>query len=68
MRNRSAAYFQPKAVVAVLGLVKSVLERLMGALLKEGKNRLCADHLEAMRRYRRLKDAVDSWLKGRPAS
>ncbi|HII46168.1 TPA: hypothetical protein HA333_01500 [Pyrobaculum aerophilum] len=27
-----------------------------------------AGHLEAMRRYKRLKDAVDSWLKGRPAS
>ncbi|WP_258870568.1 PaRep2b protein [Pyrobaculum aerophilum] len=37
VRNRSAAYFQPKAVVAVRGLVKSVLERLMGAPLREGK-------------------------------
>ncbi|RFA98128.1 hypothetical protein CGL51_01955 [Pyrobaculum aerophilum] len=45
----------------------AVLETLTGKA-KRGKVYLLADQLDALRRFKALKDAIDKWREGRPAN
>ncbi|MEM0485092.1 MAG: PaRep2b protein [Pyrobaculum sp.] len=46
----------------------AVLETLTGKEAKRGRVYLYADQLDALRRFKALKDAIDKWREGKPAS
>ena len=49
------------------GVEAAVLKALTGKDVKRSKVNLFADQLDALRRFKALKDAIDKWREGRPA-
>ncbi|MEM4732536.1 MAG: PaRep2b protein [Desulfurococcaceae archaeon] len=62
-------HYYETAVLSVKDDIKvAVLKTLTGREVEKGRVELTARDLEAMRRFKAIKDAIDQWRKGRPMS
>ncbi|MEM0484471.1 MAG: PaRep2b protein [Pyrobaculum sp.] len=67
--DATVTYFFERAWLTVKDDVEAaVLETLTGKEAERGRVYLYADQLEALRRFKALKDVIDKWREGKPAS
>ncbi|RFA93515.1 hypothetical protein CGL51_12685 [Pyrobaculum aerophilum] len=64
----TATYYYQIAVVTAKDDVEAAVLKSLTGRAKRGKVYLLASQLDALRRFKPLKDAVDQWRGGRPAS
>ncbi|MCX8137153.1 PaRep2b protein [Pyrobaculum aerophilum] len=66
--NTTVTYYYETALTTVKDEVKAAVLKALTGKAKRGQVRLLADQLDALRRFKALKDAIDKWRGGKPQS